>query len=307
MTARELDDVIAALAAQQHGHITRRDAIRAGMPPRMIDRRVASGEWIQAAPGVYRMRGAPDTWLGRLTAATMHLPGAVVSHEAAAALHRLPTFSPGPVTVSVAHESTRRSPVALVRQSTDLVADHRTAVRGLPVTTVARTLVDLARVCSVARLDHVVGEVIAAEVVSVGGLCACFDDVARRGKPGCRKMRTVLTERQPGYVPPASKAESLLLQVLRDAGLPRPVLQLAAPWPGATDERVDVAYPWAKLIIEVDSRRWHTRVKDFARDRARDNAAVLAGWRVIRVTWDDLVHRPQEVVRMIRSVLAAAA
>src|SRR5688572_5784149 len=113
---------------------------------------------------------------------------------------------------------------------------------------------------------------------------------ASRGeaKPGMANLRKVLESRGPGYVAPASRLERLLTDVLTGGGLPLPERQHPLPsrvGPG----RVDLAYPAARLIIEADSRRWHTRVADFETDRLRDNEATVLGWRILRYTWQRLV------------------
>lgn len=205
--------------------------------------------------------------------------------------------------MTIRHGAGRQRDGATVHQLDDLLPEHLTEVDGLPVTTVARTLIDLAAVCRRGRVAHAFEEALADEVVTVDQVCACFDAVARPGKPGIRVMRTLIADHAPGYTPPKSKLERLLLGVLRDGGLPRPVLQY--PFPGRLpgEGRVDAAYPDARLVIEADSRRWHTRKRDFAVDRARDNEATLAGWRTLRFTWADLTKEPASVAAAVRAAL----
>jgi very-short-patch-repair endonuclease len=119
-------------------------------------------------------------------------------------------------------------------------------------------------------------------------------------------LRLILEERGPGYVPPASRLERLAFDCLVDGGLAVPVRQHPLP-SRAGPGRVDLAYPDARLIIEADSRRWHTRVADFEVDRRRDNEATALGWQVLRVTWRDLVDRPGWVRSMVRSCLEAGS
>jgi very-short-patch-repair endonuclease len=70
-----------------------------------------------------------------------------------------------------------------------------------------------------------------------------------------------------------------------------------------TNGRVDFAYPKHNLVIEGDSRRWHTLLNSFEIDRLRDNAAQLAGWRVLRFTWQEITENPERVVSTIRLAL----
>jgi len=228
---------------------------------------------------------------------------AFVSHESAAALHRLSTFRPGPVVVTIRHGAGRQRTGATVHQLDDLLPAHVTVVGSIPVTTVARTFIDVAAVCRRGRVAYAMADALAAGAVEIEEIGVCFDAVARPGKPGMRTMRSLVTAHLPGYVPPSSTLERLLLRVLRDAGLPRPRLQY--PFPGRLpgEARVDAAYPEARLIIEADSRRWHTRQRDFAVDRKRDNLATLAGWRTLRFTWADLTRDAESVAAAVREAL----
>ena len=306
MTARAVDLAIAVLAASQCGVFSRSQAFACGAGEDLIQRRLAAGAWQRVAPGVYRLPSHQPSWEQSLAAAWLAME-AVVSHESAAALHGLATFAPGRVAVTVPHGATRRSGLAVVHQSTYLPADHVTVVRGLAVTTVERTVVDLAAVCRRARLDEVVDDALAAGRTTVDRLCACFDDLARPGRPGGALQRAVLAERQPGYVPPASALEARLLRVLKAGGLARPVLQYPHPGRLPVEGRVDAAYPQRRLLIEVDSRRWHTRLRDQAADRRRDAEAAAAGWRTLRFGFDDLTRRPEWVGEVVARALAVAA
>jgi len=107
-------------------------------------------------------------------------------------------------------------------------------------------------------------------------------------------------------VPPASELEAKFVNVCRRYGLPQGIRQLnvgGEAWVG----RVDVAYPEAKLLVELDSRQWHDTSTAFEDDRKRDNALVLAGWRVIRITWRMLCDEPEKVADLVRALLTSAA
>ena len=306
MTARTVDLAIAALAALQFGAFSRAQALTRGATDQLIQRRLAARAWARVAPGVYRLPSHPPSWEQRLSVASLAMD-AVVSYQAAAALHGLATFGPAPVTVTVPHGGSRRPALAVVHQSSRLLPDHVTTVRGLPVTTVERTLVDLAGVCRRARLEQVVDDAVAARRTTVQRLCDCFDDLARPGRTGGALLRTVLADRQPGYVPPASALEARLLRVLKEGGLPRPVLQFRHPGRLPVDGRVDCAYPDHRLLIEVDSRRWHSRWGDQVADRRRDAEALAAGYRTLRFSHDDLGRRPAWVCDMVARARASPA
>jgi very-short-patch-repair endonuclease len=307
MSADTVDELIAAAAAPQCGYFSWLQARDAGATGDVRRRRIASGRWRVTADAVYRLPGHADGFEASLWRAVLAMEGAVVSHEAAARLHCLATFAVCRAVVTVPHGRAREGGVAVVHQSRRLPPDHRCTLRGLPVSTVVRTIVDLAGVCSRSRLEYVLDDAVAQGRVAVRDVAVCLDTLCGRGRPGAKLLRGVLARRLPGRAPPESRLENLLSRVLRDGGLPEPVRQYPFPGRRLGEGRVDAAYPEARLVIEADGRRWHTRVDDFERDRRRDNQAVLAGWHVLRFTWEDLRTRPEQVQTTVRRVLDAYA
>lgn len=305
MTRTDIDAAIAALAATQDWVFSRSQVLAVGATAAMVKRRIASGAWVIRGDGLYSARGAVLTWRARLFLAVLAPGGpAVVSYEAAAALHGLPTFAPGPVSVTVRHSTSRLQQLATVHQSRRLYDEHVTAVEGVPATTVARTIIDLAAAYRRGRIEILLDHAIATRKLTIVDFCSTFDDLACRGRQGIGVVRALLAERQPGYTPPASVAESLLLRVLRLGGLPRPVLQFPHPAPEYEGRRVDAAYPQARVLIEVDSRTWHGGWRAGERDRARDLAASGMRWLTLRVAYQELVERPDWVIEKVRGALA---
>jgi len=286
---------------------SRSQVLEVGASDRWIHRRLASGEWVQIAEGVYRLAAYPDTAMSRLWATVLAPTGlSAISHEAAATLHGLATFRSLEPVVTVRHSRSRIEHLATVHQSRRLYDEHITTVRGLPVTTVARTLIDLAALFRRARLEVIVDDALASGNVKLAELASTFDDLAARGRKGTRLMRIILEARLPGYVAPQSRAESLMLRVLREGGLPRPVLQFPHPSP-MIDSYVDGAYVSEQILIEIDSRRWHTQMARIENDKERDQAANLVDWDTYRFTWRDLTQRPGWVVSQLRKALRKAA
>ena len=103
---------------------------------------------------------------------------------------------------------------------------------------------------------------------------------------------------------PASQLERMLLDALRSVGLPDPVPQFPHPGREIGTGWVDYAYPDAKLILEADGRRWHQRIADIGRDRARDKAAARAGWLTMRFMHEELTSDPADVGRAVVETLA---
>jgi predicted transcriptional regulator of viral defense system len=291
------------IASRQAGVITRRQALAIGITDRMIFARSQSGRWQRPAPGVYCVYPTPHDRLA-LAVAVAKLT-ATVSHESAGAMHEFERLPVGRCVVTVPHRLTNRCDDVTVHESTDLTPDHVMMMDDLPVTTPERTLVDLAAVLRPKHLRAVVEAALVRRQVEIADIWACFESVARRGKPGVTAMRAVLTELCETPVMVESELERRLLSVLRSSGLPDPVMQPGLPWRATSTGRVDFAYPQAKLIIECDGRRWHTSVESFELDRRRDNLAQLAGWRVLRFTWVDVTSMAPYVVETVRSALRA--
>lgn len=279
----------------------RAQVVAAGGDDALIRRRLKSGTWVQVARGVYALPGIPSSYLQRLWAA--HLTAglhSVVSHESAAALAALTGFPRKPVVLTVDHPSHLRIPGAFVHQISDLQSRWVWRLGDLPVTTTARTVVDLASVCSKARLGIVLDDALHARKVSQAAVARCLFEVLRPGKRGLDKLIGLLDERGPGYVPPASELERLLFEALRAGGLPEPVRQFPLPGRGAIEGLVDAAYADAKLILEADGRRWHTRYRDFPRDSLRRNEAARVGWQTLTFLWDELRQDPAGVADTVR-------
>lgn len=190
-----------------------------------------------------------------------------------------------------------------VHQLNDLDPAHILEFEGLRVTSPERTIIDLAAVITERGLTRVVDNGLAAGRLDLGILQDLFTQLARRGKPGTTQLRKILEARGGDFVAPDSELERLLLLVIEEAALPPPVRQFRAPWLRPVNGRVDLAYPDRRLLIEGDSRRWHMLAEAFETDRLRDNAAQLAGWRILRFTWLEITRNPERVVSTIRRAL----
>lgn len=303
-----LEELLAAVASMQYGLFSRAQARALGLSAKVMEARLRSGRWERVAPGVYGLPGASPSWRRALMAGCLQAgPSAVVSHEAAAALHGLAAFVPGPVVVMLAHGDHQHLRAGRLRQSTDLAAHHHTVVDGIAVTTVARTLVDLAGAVRPGRLRIAVEDALAAKQCTLDDLSRCHVELRRPGKRGMTAMNLVLRSLGPGPVRSATDLERRLRKVLVDGGLPGPVREHELPWARQTPGRVDLAYPDFRVIVEADSRRWHTRERDFELDRRRDRDAQLAGWDVYRFTWQDLTGDPAGVVDIVRRALAVSS
>jgi very-short-patch-repair endonuclease len=302
------DGRVATVAARNHGLITSADVAALGGSRETISNRLADGRWCRVAQGVYRLGGMPATRRQRFLGAVLAGgEGSVLSHGSAAALFGLPGFGGGPVEITRPRGRSQRRPDQRTHGSLWLPPRHVTARHGIPVTTPARTLFDLAGWFHPDRVARAFDTALSMELVTPEAAAATSAELGRRGRRGTRVMRRLCAERGVGYVATASELEALLAGVLAAAGLPLPRRQVdvgdGEGWVG----RVDFLFTSARLVIEADGRRWHTAKTDLDADRQRDNRLAASGWRILRVTWEQLVNRPWEVVALVSNALAAVA
>lgn len=297
------------VAATQSGVVSRAQMLQLGASSTTITRRVRDGRLLLVLPGVYVVAGAPASvaqrwWVGLLATS----PEAVLSFETAARIHGISTVSAdGPTVLTVRHSGWQRLPGVVVHQINDLLPQHVIDQDGLPVTTVPRTLVDLAAIWRRGRLRMAVEDAVAAKRTTDADIGRCLRSVARRGKPGVRNLTGVLDGRGPGTAPPASQLEGDFFALVRRSPLPEPRRQHPLPRRDGVRNLSDAAWPEVKLIVEVDGRRWHQRLADMRRDRDRDLQAAAAGWQVVRLLHEHVVGAPDETIHELLEVYAVRA
>lgn len=303
-TAADLD--IAALAERQHGCLARDQAVALGATDRVIQRRLETGRWVPVGKHVVRVAGAPTTWRQRLLAGVLDGgPGAVATGRPAAALWVLPGYPQGGVEVLRPRGGNHRPSLGTARETRSLPPSHVTTREGIPVLVPARLAVELAGREHPKRVERTVESAIAAGLLTPQQLARVVSELASRGRRGSTFLRELVEQLSPGYVPPASELEARFRDLLQTAGLPEPIRQLDVGgelWIG----RVDVAYPERRLVIELDSRRWHDSRGAIESDAMRSNQLTRAGWTVLRITWRQLHDDPLGVVLLVRGMLQSA-
>jgi very-short-patch-repair endonuclease len=267
-------------------------------------RRGASGHWEQVTPSVLRRRGSPVTFDQRVMAAVLDGgEGALASHGTAAALWRLPGFGTHGLEVMRAGRRTSRNPpIAQLHRPRLLLPHHSTKTTGIPVTTLARTLFDLAAVgVAPSRIGRLVNMVCNRSPGTLRALHQTLDELAARGRAGIGTMRQVLAERPVGSVLVASGLEMRFEEILREAGEPplrRQVDLGGHEWLG----RVDFYDDELLAVFEVDSILHHTSPMDQQRDRLRDEVMLANGIRAVsRIPEEHLWYRPHLAVDAVRS------
>ncbi len=295
--------VIARIAARQHGVFTRQQVLGAGVSPGQLKRRCRAGLWERLEQGVYRLAGSPATWHQQLSAAVLGAgQGATVSHRAAAGLWKLDGVSSGAVELSLPRGwSCDRVAAHFV---TELGQVDVTTIERLPVTSAARTLIDLGGVVDDDLLERALESALHNGYTSLRQVHRRLEALTRRGRPGLARLRRVLDRRVEGGAS-GSELETRLLQLLRRANLPLPVRQHEVWLGGRLLARADLAYTGARLLIELDGWSAHGTKAAFRADRRRQNSLILAGWTLLRFTWADVVESPAAVVAAVHGALAA--
>lgn len=297
MTALQSLAVVAAVAGRQHGAFSRAQAEECGVSDGTIARAVEAGAWRRRRPGVYTLASWPRTVEQRIWVVILAAGGparARASRRTCVALHGVDGFRLGADGIDVCVIGRDRLP-AIKAANLHLAAavpdEHLTVVRGVPCTTLARALCDLPPVVTPRQLARAVDDSVLSRRVSIDRISGTLDGITTRGRPGAALLRQLLAARsENGYVPPESELEAQLVAqaTAPTAGLPVPVLQAPPPWRDHQQQRVDVTWREARLIVECDGRRWHARMEAFAADRRRDRLALRHGYVIVRVTWEDV-------------------
>lgn len=285
-----MDKIIARLAGRAHGVVTRAELLRAGVSCREIQRRLERGVLIRVHPGVYRVgHAAPSIKATFIAAVKACGPSAALSGLAAAYL--LGLVARAPARPEVTAPGKRRVRGVLTHRSARI---EHTAVKGIRVTTPARTLVDIA-----GRLDD---DQLASACHQAGvrhGLTPRQVEavLARRPRaPGAGRLRR--TMRGDTHVS-LSALERRFLRLLRDEGLPPPdhTNRLVG------SHRVDCRWVRQRLTVELDSYRYHNSRQAWERDRRREREAYARGDDHRRYTWHDVFEDPRGMLAELRALL----
>lgn len=287
-----------------HGVISRSEAESLGLTRSQIDQRLRNGRWERVAPSVFRVAGAPPTWLGDARAAALSVDG-LVSHRAAARIWRLDGFQRARIELTTAVARGPRVAVrAVMHRSTQMHLAGLVERRSVPVTGIARTVLDLGGVVPFPKLEQAVDAALRLELLTWQDLRHALVVHSRRGRNGCGALRALLEERFGDSAVPDSRWNRMVGQLLVAAGLPEPEFEFEIRTStGRFVARVDLAYPDAGLAIECDSLRYHLHRRAFESDRRRSNAVQNLGWRVLSFTWTDYASRPDDLVATVRTAL----
>lgn len=295
---------IVAFAESRHGVVTTAELAAFGLGRAAVARRAREGRLFRVHYGVYSV-GRPDlTPAGRRMAAVLTCgPTAVLSHRSAAAHHGLVEDHRERFDVTVKAPARRPRPGIRLHSSTTLTAPDITTVDGIPCTSVARTLVDLGDHEPPRLVERAVDQ---AEVLRVFDLMAIAEALERSGpRRGSGVLRAVLAELgEPKLTD--RELEELMLELIRGANLPQPAVNAWITGDGWA-YKADFLWRRERLVVETDSRAFHSSRNAFEHDRLRDQRLALADYTVVRFTWRQLLREPDRVQTVLRDLLARLA
>ncbi len=278
--------ILAAIAVRQHGVVTTPQLAAAGVGRNGITRRVADGRLHRLHRGVFLLGPLTGPWTKEMAAVLACGEIAVLSHRSAAALWRIRRAWLGPPEVTVTDGRSRGRPGLRVYRTRRLDPRETRRREGVPVTSPARTLLDLAGVLPERDLARAVEEAQVLKLATPRELA----HVTGRGRPGSAALRAVLNlQHEPSLT--RSEAELAFLELVRSAGLPDPETNV-----NVLGHEVDFLWREQKLIVEVDGFAYHSSRQAFERDRRRDARLQAAGFRVIRFTYLQIVRDPAAVI-----------
>jgi very-short-patch-repair endonuclease len=236
---------------------------------RAIEHRIAAGRLHPLYRGVYAVGHRVLSQRGRWMAATLATDG-VLSHRSAGALWVIRQWQGR---IDITTPRTRRARPGLLLHRAVLAPDEITVRDGIPVTTTARTLLDLAGVLQRHQLQQAINEAGRLRLEGPHQLASRYPT-----KRGTRALRTL--------APPTHTKQDLEARFhtfLNDRRFPRPQTNTIIE-----GKEVDFAWPDRKLIVELDSWEFHRTRAAFEDDRRTDRRLKAKGWTVIRITWRDL-------------------
>jgi very-short-patch-repair endonuclease len=294
---RERERMISALADRQHAVVATWQMIELGFDREAVSYRATVGRLHRRFRGVYSVGHRKLTREGHwMAAALAYGPDAVISHWTASALWGFATSSSK---IHVTTPTARRSRRGIIVHTSPLHAEDATRHNGIPTTSVARTLLDIASLVDQDRLARIIENAVRLEVFDLRAFDRAIARTIRR--TGVPKLRAALADYR--HTPELrSNNERLFRKLIADAGLPEPQFNVLLE-----GLRVDVYWPQWRLVVEIDSVAFHMTPSAFERDRIRDAILQKAGYRVLRITENRLKIEPAAVIADIIALAKTAA
>lgn len=295
--------VLARIAERQHGVLSRAQLITLGFDDHWIGRAVINGRLHRVHAGVYAVGHPRLTQRGRWMAAVLAGgEGALLSHFSAGLLWKILDRDVDLIHVLVAGACAHRRPGLAMHRTRDLHSEHRHEIDGIPVTSLHRTLLDLAAVMPAERLRFAVegaDRLPRKDRLDVPSLVRLCD--ATTGRPGPGTLRRIALEQRGPIHRTKSPPERTFLRRWMRRGLPEPEVNV---WLNGYE--VDLLWRQEHLIVEVDSYGFHRKWPQIQRDRRRDANQKVGGYDTLRYTEDRVIEEEDVVFGQVLTMLGRA-
>lgn len=300
----DLDRRAASVAVRQHGLLHRSDLRALGISDAAIRRRVALGLLVRRGKAVFAYAGTPTYPRQMLLEAVLSVGhDALLSHDSAAFEWELIQRPPRIPHVALQRWNRTHQVSVAVHESLDLEASDYERLDGIPITHPVRTVVDMGAT-SPWLVERAISVGLRTNLFSVADIDKFVERVARRGRAGVGVVRPLLDMHRSVEGRTESLLEDRFLRILFDQGIDLPTTQYEVhDKTGMLICRSDFAYPWARLLIEVDGRSYHSDSVAFQRDREKQNHTQELGWTTLRFTWFDIHREPDRVATTVSSWL----
>lgn len=299
-----LDEQIARLALVQHGVVTLRQLVDLGLTPRAVQHRANAARLHRLYRRTYSL--VPQKLLsreGRWMAAVLCCgEDAMLSHRTAALLHEIRFKDRNALDVIIPRRTTRKHAGIQIHTSTTLAASDRTRVRNIPCTSVSRTLLDLSTKVDRRGLERALDQ---AEVERLLNVNELRDQLARNAHhPGSRLIRGIVEEYYLARTLTRSELEEAFFRICRSARVPDPEVNVMIELNDG-EEPILADFVWLaqRVIVETDGYQTHGTRQAFEHNRRRDQRLTMAGWRVVRITWRQVMSRPDQVRRLVQALV----
>jgi hypothetical protein len=285
------------LAGLQYGVVSRAQLLRIGLGGQAIKHRVRTGRLAPLHRGVYAVGVGPETKERRWAAAVLAAgEGAVLSHLSAAALWQIRSVDPPVIDLSVPRGGRHLRDGLRTHRPRALESRDVTRCRAIPVTTVERTLIDLAETISRRSLERALDEAEFLSLISDSALAEALE--RNRGRTGAARLAACLRRHEPGSTRTRSELEECFLALTRGAGLPPPEVNASlGPY------EIDFLWRDHRVAVETDGGASHARPAARERDARRDAWLAANHHECLRFTWRQVTERPEEVLGALRARL----
>jgi hypothetical protein len=302
---RLLDHALAALALEQWGAVAHYQLLALGFTADAITYRIETGRLHRVHLGVYAVGYARLTRKGHWMAAVLaYGPMAVLSHFDAAALWEILRHSGSRIHVTADRYTRNRRPGLIVHRPRRWEPEDHTVHERIPVTTIERTIVDLAAFLGYERLAQAWDTAVRRELLDIKKI----EEILARsnGRRGLKKVERLLIETRPILDTSRSDLERrgyMLFYAAPD--IPNPSVNL---WIAEVAAEVDLTWPTHKVAVELDHEEWHAKTRaQRERDNARDARLQIADWKVLRVSDYRLQTDPDGILQDVSDMLKASA